>query len=190
MTGQPAASAAAVSPPATENASGKLLAPNTTTGPNGTLRCRRSERGRGLRSGSAGSIRSPSQPPRRTSSANSRSCPMVLARSPVSRASGKPDSACARSSNSSPNASMCLAIVSRKRARSSGSSSRNEWNARHASSQARSTSAAPAALKRGCRSSPVAAFTAWKPASVAISVAPTNNFPETGIGASSRWLSL
>lgn len=32
-TGQPAASAAAVSPPAVENASGKLLAPNTATGP-------------------------------------------------------------------------------------------------------------------------------------------------------------
>ena len=35
-TGQPAASAEAVSPPATENASGKLLAPNTATGPTGT----------------------------------------------------------------------------------------------------------------------------------------------------------
>lgn len=33
ITGQPAASADAVSPPATENASGKLLAPNTATGP-------------------------------------------------------------------------------------------------------------------------------------------------------------
>ena len=32
-TGQPAARADAVSPPATENASGKLLAPNTATGP-------------------------------------------------------------------------------------------------------------------------------------------------------------
>ncbi len=32
MTGQPAASADAVSPPATENASGKLLAPKTPTG--------------------------------------------------------------------------------------------------------------------------------------------------------------
>ena len=33
MTGQPAASADAVSPPQTENANGKLLAPKTTTGP-------------------------------------------------------------------------------------------------------------------------------------------------------------
>jgi hypothetical protein len=35
-TGQPAASAEAVSPPATEKASGKLLAPNTATGPRGS----------------------------------------------------------------------------------------------------------------------------------------------------------
>ncbi|MNL51220.1 hypothetical protein D3C87_1742990 [compost metagenome] len=32
-TGQPAANAEAVSPPAVENANGKLLAPNTATGP-------------------------------------------------------------------------------------------------------------------------------------------------------------
>ena len=38
-TGQPAASAEAVSPPATEKASGKLLAANTATGPTGTRRC-------------------------------------------------------------------------------------------------------------------------------------------------------
>ena len=35
ITGHPAASAEAVSPPATEYASGKLLAPNTATGPRG-----------------------------------------------------------------------------------------------------------------------------------------------------------
>ena len=35
ITGQPAAKALAVSPPAVEYAKGKLLAPNTTTGPNG-----------------------------------------------------------------------------------------------------------------------------------------------------------
>ena len=35
-TGQPAAIAAAVSPPATENANGKFDAPNTATGPSGT----------------------------------------------------------------------------------------------------------------------------------------------------------
>jgi hypothetical protein len=44
-TGQPAASAEAVSPPGTENASGKLLAPNTATGPSGTSIRRTSGRG-------------------------------------------------------------------------------------------------------------------------------------------------
>ena len=51
-TGQPAASAEAVSPPAVENASGKLLAPNTATGPIGTSIRRTSGRGIGLASGS------------------------------------------------------------------------------------------------------------------------------------------
>ena len=50
-TGQPAASADAVSPPAVENASGKLLAPNTATGPIGTSIRRTSGRGIGLASG-------------------------------------------------------------------------------------------------------------------------------------------
>ena len=39
-TGQPAASADAVSPPATENANGKLDAANTATGPTGCIMCR------------------------------------------------------------------------------------------------------------------------------------------------------
>ena len=56
-TGQPAARAETVSPPATENASGKLDAPKTATGPIGTSSRRRSGRGCGLRSGSARSIR-------------------------------------------------------------------------------------------------------------------------------------
>jgi hypothetical protein len=51
MTGQPAASAEAVSPPATEKASGKLLAPNTATGPSGIWRWRKSARGSGWRAG-------------------------------------------------------------------------------------------------------------------------------------------
>src|SRR5699024_12695284 len=46
-TGQPAASADAVSPPAVENASGKLLAPKTATGPSGIRRWRISTRGAG-----------------------------------------------------------------------------------------------------------------------------------------------
>ena len=52
-TGQPAARADAVSPPAVEKASGKLLAPNTATGPSGIWRWRMSARGigRALRQG-------------------------------------------------------------------------------------------------------------------------------------------
>ena len=51
MTGHPAASAAAVSPPAVEYANGKLLAPNTTTGPNGIFILRKSGFGAGSRLG-------------------------------------------------------------------------------------------------------------------------------------------
>ena len=47
-TGHPAASAEAVSPPAVEKASGKLLAPKTATGPSGTIRWRMSARGSGV----------------------------------------------------------------------------------------------------------------------------------------------
>ena len=47
ITGQPAARAAAVSPPATEKASGKLEAPNTATGTTGGCIRRRSGRGSG-----------------------------------------------------------------------------------------------------------------------------------------------
>ena len=52
-TGFLAANAEMVSPPGTENASGKLLAPKTTTGPSGTSIRRTSGFGSGLRSGSA-----------------------------------------------------------------------------------------------------------------------------------------
>ena len=52
-TVHPAASAEAVSPPATPNASGKLLGVNTPTGPTGMSMRRRSGRG-GFAAGSAG----------------------------------------------------------------------------------------------------------------------------------------
>ena len=55
-TGQPAASAEAVSPPAVEKASGKLLAPNTATGPIGTSMRRTSGRGIGWAPGSGVSM--------------------------------------------------------------------------------------------------------------------------------------
>ena len=55
-TGQPAAKAEAVSPPAVENANGKLLAPKTTTGPIGTSIFLKSTFGMGCRSGIAVSM--------------------------------------------------------------------------------------------------------------------------------------
>ena len=118
-TGQPAASAEAVSPPATENASGKLLAPNTATGPTGTERCRRSGRGSGVRSGSGVSTRTPCQPPSRTTEANSRSWPTVRAVSPATRPAGRPVSAVTRSASVEPSASMLAAMLSRNAARCS-----------------------------------------------------------------------
>ena len=57
ITGFPAANAEAVSPPATEKASGKLLAENTTTGPSGRSSERMPGFGKGLRFGSGRSMR-------------------------------------------------------------------------------------------------------------------------------------
>jgi len=62
ITGQPAANAVAVSPPAVEYANGKLAAPNTTTGPSGTNIFRMSGFG-GFLSGMAVSILASSQSP-------------------------------------------------------------------------------------------------------------------------------
>ena len=69
-TGQPAARAEAVSPPATEKASGKLLAANTATGPRPIMRKRKSGRG-GVRSGKAESMRASVHEPSRSKPANS-----------------------------------------------------------------------------------------------------------------------
>jgi hypothetical protein len=73
ITGLPAASAEAVSPPATEKASGKLLAAKTATGPSGRSTERRSALGIGVRSGSAGSMRAMAHEPSSTIWAKSRS---------------------------------------------------------------------------------------------------------------------
>src|SRR5690242_19601278 len=77
-TGQPAASADAVSPPAVENAKGKLLAPNTTIGPSGTSIFLMSGFGKGCLSGNAVSIEASTQLPSRTIVANDFNCIMVL----------------------------------------------------------------------------------------------------------------
>src|SRR3546814_15468163 len=63
LTGQPAAKAEAVSPPATEQASGKFDAPNTATGPSATLRQPKSGRGSGAPTGPAGPTVTSSHPP-------------------------------------------------------------------------------------------------------------------------------
>src|SRR5690606_7768307 len=63
MTGHPAASAEAVSPPATENANGKLLAPKTPTTPNGFCMYLKSDLGKGCLSGIAVSMRASIQEP-------------------------------------------------------------------------------------------------------------------------------
>ena len=144
MTGQPAANADAVSPPATEKASGKLLAANTATGPSGTIRWRMSGRGTGARSGWPGSIRAPFQLPSRSTSANNRNCAAVRTTSPAIRACGSPDSSTARSTSSSPKAINPSAMASRKRARCSALVWRKTPNAAEATSPAcRSASASP-----------------------------------------------
>ena len=119
-TGQPAASAEAVSPPAVEKASGKLLAPKTATGPSGTIRWRMSARGSGARSGMAGSMRTPRWSPWRTTPANIRSWPVVRPTSPVMRPTGRLLSATAASMIASLSASISAATASRKSARRVG----------------------------------------------------------------------
>jgi hypothetical protein len=160
-TGQPAARAEAVSPPATEKASGKFDAPNTATGPSGTLRRRRSGRGSGLRSGWAGSIRASSQPPSRSTPANIFSWPMVRPRSPSRRARGRPVSAMARTIRSSPIASILAAMVSRNTARCSGEVARYGPKAAAARAVASSRSALVAPPKVTSRVAPVLGSTAW-----------------------------
>ena len=146
-TGQPAASADAVSPPATENASGKLLAPNTATGPSAICRSRRSERGSGLRSGMAGSIRArasrPRARPRRTAGAG--------------RRSGRARPRCRRAAGRSRHGALDQRVAERhellgdrleEAARSRARSRDSASNASQASAQACSTSAGVAAAGR------------------------------------------
>ena len=152
ITGLPVASADAVSPPATENARGKLLEPKTTTGPSGTSIRRRSGLGTGWRLGAAWSIRASTQEPSRATWANSLSWFTVRARSPVSRARGRPVSRCARVSSSSPSATISSAMRSSRAARCSPVVCRRTSKAAPASRSAESTSCAPAAKKSGSSS--------------------------------------
>ena len=70
-TGQPAASALAVSPPGTLNANGKLEAAKTATAPSGTFQRRSSGRG-GTAAGSGASMTTPRNAPSSTMSAKNR----------------------------------------------------------------------------------------------------------------------
>ena len=90
ITGQPAAKAAAVSPPAVEYANGKLLAPKTTIGPRGINIFLKSGFGAGVLSGSAVSMLASTQEPSATKFAKFLSCPIVLPRSPFALPAGKP----------------------------------------------------------------------------------------------------
>ena len=82
ITGFPEAKAEAVSPPAVENAKGKLDAPNTAIGPKGTRHFLISDFGKGWRSGSAVSIEASTQNSSWATSANNLNCPKVLPVSP------------------------------------------------------------------------------------------------------------
>jgi hypothetical protein len=113
ITGFPPASAEAVSPPAVEKASGKLLAAKTTTGPIGTNIRRMSGFGIGLRSGCAVSIEASNQDPSRSKSANIFNWLTVLPRSPIILASGNPVSRQQRSIKSYSIFSISAAISSR-----------------------------------------------------------------------------
>ncbi|MNE31609.1 hypothetical protein D3C80_1251850 [compost metagenome] len=158
-TGQPAAKAAAVSPPAVEKARGKLLAPNTATGPTPMRYWRRSGRGSGVRAGNAWSMRAPWKSPRRNTWANRRICALVRPRSPWIRALGSAVSWQVKAMKSSPRPSSSSAIASRNSARRTAGRVRNTGNAALAAATAASTSARVAWWKACGRRSPVWAST-------------------------------
>jgi hypothetical protein len=154
-TGQPAAHAAAVSPPATENASGKFDAPNTATGPTGSRTRRRS-------APRPASARTPHQPSPSPASAKSRSWSVVRFSSPVNRALPRPLSRSARATIAAPRASSSSATPRRKRARSGHGVRRSARAARWAAAPAAATSAGVASWKRPGSSAPVRASRAAK----------------------------
>ena len=135
-TGQPAARAEAVSPPATEKANGKFDAPNTATGPIGTMNLSSLGRGNGWRSGKASTTRRSVHFPSRTSLANIRSWPVVRPSSPVNRATGRFDSDDPKGTISDSRAASLSAISSKNPAMTSGLAWRRTWAASAACLQA------------------------------------------------------
>src|SRR6185437_1081294 len=114
-TGQPAASADPVSPPATENANGKLDAANTATGPMGWVtRCSAGPP-------AAGRLLIVSRyPPSASTSQNIRSWAVVRATSPVSRAVPSAVSVSASAASSPARASSASATAASAAARRPG----------------------------------------------------------------------
>ena len=160
-TGQPAASALAVSPPATENANGKLLAENTATGPSGSSIRRRSGRGAGRAFGSGRSTTASRNEPSSTTSANISSCTRVRVSSPPRRTAPRPVSESASATSSSRCASMAAAAASRIPARCVNGRAANAGAAPCAARANRSTSSSVACGTRGPAGSPVYGFQPW-----------------------------
>ena len=109
-----------MSPPATLNAKGKLLAAYTATGPMGRSIRRRSGRGPMGQAGSAWSIVACRNEPSRRTSAKSRSWKVVRFSSPCNRSSPRWVSSAASGTSSSAAASSRVATCSSQAARSEG----------------------------------------------------------------------
>ena len=123
ITGQRAANAAIVSVPATEIASGKLLAPNTATGPTPTSIARTSGLGSGCRAGRRDRS-APAATSRRAPSWRTAGCCSSCGRARLrSRAIGSAVSAWARSSSGVAHAPRCPRRSRRAAPRSRPSSS-------------------------------------------------------------------
>ena len=180
-TGFPVAKALAVSPPATEKASGKLLEPKTMTGPSGTSIRRRSQRGSGWRSGNATSIRASTHEPSRAKAANIFSWVTVRPRSPVSRARGRPVSKCARCKRSSPSSSISAAMRSKKSARDVPELFPKDSKATRARRIAVSTSATPAISNRPSSTVPSRGLVATNDSSLLRTSVPIIFFPDSFI---------
>ncbi len=159
-TGLPPASAEAVSPPATEKARGKLLAPKTTTGPSGRSMERMSGLG-GVRAGSAVSMRAATQEPSSTTEAKSRSCMQVRASSPFRRGSGRAVSCCARAVISAAAALSASAMRRSSFPRSAPEVRARIGKASLAAWTARSTLAAVAEWKAGSSACPLVGSYPW-----------------------------
>ena len=142
-TGQPAAKADAVSPPAVLNANGKFEAANTATGPIGVATRRWSGRG-GAASGRAVSMTASASRPSLRAAAKARSCPTVRATSPRNRSGARPVSRPATSTRSAVTASSSPATAS------SRSASSNAPGAPGAGRRRKASAAAAAAACASC----------------------------------------